>query len=63
MKLLAGRLKDRGDIAVLCKELGLVNERQAIRIKDEVFPGLPLNQQAREALAKVFRERDLGYER
>ena len=39
MKLLAGRLKDRGDIAVLCKELGLVNERQAIRIKDEVFPG------------------------
>ena len=63
MKLLAGRFKDHGDIAVLCKELGLANDRQAIRIKDEVFPGLPLNQQAREALAKVFRKRDLGYER
>ena len=62
MKLMAGRVKDREDIAVLCKALGLTNERQAIRIKDEVFPGLPLNRQAREALGKVF-ERNLGYER
>lgn len=58
MKLLAGRFKDRGDIAVLCKALGLTDEREAIRIKDEVLPGLPLNRQAREALAKAFGGRD-----
>ena len=62
MKLVAGRLKDHGDIALLCKKLGLINEQQALRIKDEVLPGVPVNRQAREALAKVF-ERDLGYER
>ncbi|MCY4601812.1 MAG: hypothetical protein OXF27_18055 [Acidobacteria bacterium] len=32
MKLVAGRLKDHGDIAVLCRKLGLTNERQALRI-------------------------------
>ena len=48
-----------GDIAVLCKELGLSNEQQALRIEDDVLPGVPVNRQAREALAKVF-ERDLG---
>jgi len=64
MKLVAGRFKDHGDIAVLCKELGLTNERQALRIKDEVLPGVPVHRQAREALAKAFsRERDRGYER
>ena len=62
MKLVAGRLKDHGDIAVLCKRLGLTSKRQALRIADEVLPGVPINRQAREALAKVF-ERDLGYER
>ena len=62
MKLVAGRLKDHGDIAVLCKELGLTDEQQALRIKDDVLPGVPVNRQAREALAKVF-GRDLGYER
>ena len=62
MKLVAGRLKDHGDIAVLCKKLDLTNEQQALRIKDAVLPGVPVNRQAREALAKVF-DRDLGYER
>ena len=62
MKLVAGRLKDHGDIALLCKKLGLTNERQALRIKDDVLPGVPVNRQAREALAKVF-EREQGYER
>ena len=62
MKLVAGRLKDHGDIALLCKKLGLTNEQQALRIKDDVLPGVPVNRHAREALAKVF-ERDLGYER
>ncbi len=62
MKLVAGRLKDHGDIAVLCKKLGLTNEQQALRIKDDVLPGVPVHRQAREALAKVF-ERNLGYER
>ena len=59
MKLVAGRLKDHGDIAVLCKRLGLTSEKQALCIKDEVLPGVPVNRQAREALAKVF-ERDPG---
>ena len=54
MKLVAGRLKDHGDIALLCKELGLTSEQQALRIKDDVLPGVPVNRQAREALAKVF---------
>ena len=62
MKLVAGRLKDHGDIAVLCKKLGLTNAQRALRIKDDVLPGVPVNRQAREALAKVF-ERNLGYER
>ena len=51
-----------GDIALLCEKLGLTNEQQALRIKDDVLPGVPVNRQAREALAKAF-ERDLGYER
>ena len=42
--------------------MGLTNEQQALRIKDDVLPGVPVNRQAREALAKVF-ERNLGYER
>ena len=62
MKIVAGRLKDHVDIAVLCKKLGLTNEQQALQIKDDVLPGVPVNRQAREALAKVF-ERNLGYER
>ena len=63
MKLVAGRLKDRGDIAVLCKALGLRGEHEAIQIKDEVFPGLPLNYAAREALSSAFEDREMGCER
>ena len=56
MKLVAGRFKDREDIAVLCKELGVRNEAEAIRIKDEVLPGVPLHRAAREALRRVFED-------
>ena len=56
MKLVAGRFKDREDIAVLCKELGVRNEGEAIRIKDEVLPGVPLHRAAREALRRVFED-------
>ena len=38
------------------------DRRRALRIKDDVLPGVPVNRQARQALAQVF-ERDLGYER
>ena len=63
MKLVAGRFKDRGDIAVLCKELGVSNEGEAIRIKDGVLPGVPLHQAAREALRRVFDDPEAGRER
>ena len=38
MKLLAARGKDREDIAVLCKRLGLKGPEEAIRIYKELFP-------------------------
>lgn len=63
MKLVAGRFKDRGDIAVLCRELGVRNEGEALRIKDEVLPGVPLHRAAREALKRVFEDREIGHER
>ena len=63
MKLVAGRFKDRGDIAVLCKALGVGNEDEAMRIKDQVLPGVPLHRAAREALKRVFEDREIGYER
>ena len=63
MKLVAGRFKDRGDIAVLCNALGVSNEDEAMRIKDQVLPGVPLHQAAREALKRVFENREIGYDR
>ncbi len=63
MKLVAGRFKDRDDIAVLCRELGVGNEGEAIRIKDEVLPGVPVHRAAREALKRVFEDRETGCER
>ena len=63
MKLLAAREKDREDIGVLCKHLGLLGPEDAIQIYKELFPEKPVNVRAREALASAFRDRGTEYER
>ena len=54
MKLLAAREKDREDIGVLCKHLGLQGPEDAIQIYKELFPEERVKVPAREALAWAF---------
>ena len=63
MKLAAARAGDRDDIVVLCKHLGLKGPEDAIRIYQELFPKEHVKSAARDALAEVFRERSVEYER
>ena len=56
MKLLAAREKDREDIGVLSKHLGLKGPEEAIRIYQELFPEGRVKPAAREALAWAFSE-------
>lgn len=57
MKLLAARGKDREDIAVLCKHLGLKRPEEAIGIYKDLFPDEKLKNRAREFLDLAFRTR------
>ncbi|MXZ71551.1 MAG: hypothetical protein F4Z04_08620 [Acidobacteria bacterium] len=63
MKLLAARSKDREDIAVLCKHLGLKRREEAIRIYRDLFPDEKIKNRAREFLDLAFRWRTPGHER
>ena len=63
MKLLAARGKDREDITVLCKHLGLKGPEEAIRIYKELFPDEQLKNRASEFLDLAFRTRTQGHER
>ena len=63
MKLLAARGKDREDIAVLCKHLGLKGPQEAIRIYKDLFPDEKLKSRASEFLDLAFRTRTQGHER
>ena len=63
MKLLAAREKDRKDIRVLCKYLGLTGPEEANQIYQELFPEEPVTSGARALLAWVFRNRSQEYER
>ncbi|MXY79187.1 MAG: nucleotidyl transferase [Chloroflexi bacterium] len=57
MKLLAGRNKDREDVAVLAEHLKLKEPDDAIRIYKDLFPDEKLKPQARQVLDWAFRER------
>ena len=63
MNLLAAREKDRKDIGVLCKNLGLQGPEDAIQIYRELFPEERVKPRARDALASAFRDRGAEYER
>ncbi|MXY25115.1 MAG: nucleotidyl transferase [Acidobacteria bacterium] len=63
MKLLAARGKDREDIAVLCKHLGLKRPEEALRIYRDLFPDEKIKNRAREFLDLAFRWRTPGHER
>ena len=63
MKLEVGRTKDREDIAVLCRHLGLRDPEEALGIHQELFPEGQVTHRARGALEAAFRGRDVGFER
>jgi len=59
MKLAAGRGKDQGDIALLCKHLGLKGPDEAIRVYRELFPGELVKASVRRAAEAAFPERSV----
>ena len=63
MKLLAAREKDREDIGVLCKHLGLEGPDEAIRIYEELFPEERVKLRARALVEAAFRDRSVDFER
>lgn len=63
MKLMARRPGDRNDIATLTEHLKLREPREAIRIYEELFPGVPLKLRARRLVEEAFRERSAEHER
>ena len=63
MKLRGAREKDREDVALLCKHLGLKSSEEAIRIYRQVFPGEHVKYRARALLERTFQDRGVGYER
>lgn len=54
MKLRSARERDREDVAVLCKHLGLSDPEVAIRIFRQVFPAERVPARARALLTRVF---------
>ena len=60
MKLLAGRDRDREDIAALCEQLGLEGPEEALGVYRELFPKESVKPTARKALETAFRDRHVG---
>ena len=63
MKLLAGRNRDRQDVATLAEHLKLKEPGDAIRIYKDLFPDEKLKPQARQLLDWTFRARAREHER
>ena len=63
MKLLAGRNRDRQDVATLAEHLKLKEPGDAIRIYKDLFPDETLKPQARQLLDWTFRARARERER
>ena len=63
MKLRSARERDREDVALLCRHLGLEGPKEAIRIYRQVFPGERLHSRARALLDSMFQDRGAGLER
>jgi hypothetical protein len=63
MKLLAGRNKDREDVATLAEHLKLKEPGDAIRIYEALFPDEKLKPQAHQLLDWAFRTRAQEHER
>lgn len=60
MKLKSARERDREDVALLCKHLGLAGPEEAIRIYQDVFPGERVRSRARALLDRAFQDRGAG---
>lgn len=63
MKLKSARERDREDVALLCKHLGLSGPEEAIRIYRDVFPGERVQSRGRALLDRAFQDRSEGFER
>lgn len=63
MKLRSARERDREDVAVLCKHLGLRGSEEAIRIYRQVFPGERVPIRARALLTRAFQDRGVSFDR
>ena len=63
MKLLAGRNRDRQDVATLAEHLKLKEPGDAIRIYKDLFPDEEFKPQARQLLDWTFRARAREHER